>query len=128
MRPLLWSCALSLAALALPVAEAGATGMNLNYVTLPRPMTVEECKAHGRTAMLQAGLELLSDTTEAAWAQTDPDVLTAVYCLSAHGVAIVAVSGPSIDVTARVIDSLMPILTGSGGFTLAPGPTPIRGK
>lgn len=128
MRSLLCTCALVIAVTSLPSAEVGATGMNLNYVALPRPMSVEECKTHGRAAMLQAGLELLSDTTEAAWAQTNPDVLAAVYCLNDYGVAIVAVSGPSIDLTVPVIDTLMPILTGGSGFTLAPGPRPILGK
>ena len=127
MRTGIAAAALALVAMLGPVAEAGATGMNLNFVTLPRPMTVEECKAYGRSSMAQVGLEVLSDTTEAAWGQTTPNVLISVYCLSNYGIAIVAVAGPNTNVTAPVIDSLLPVMeSGGGGF--APGPAPALGK
>lgn len=123
MRTGLFAAGLALAGMLAPVADAGATGMNLNYVTLPQPMTIEQCKAYGRNAMQQAGLELLSDTTEAAWAQTNPNVLVSIYCLSEYGIALVAVAGPNTNVTAPVIDNLLPIMT-SGGPALAPAPAP----
>ena len=127
MRTRVFAAGLALAALFGPVTEAGATGMNLNYVTLPGPMTVEECKAYGRSTMAQAGLEILSDTTEAAWAQTSPNILVSVYCLADYGIAIVAVAGPNTNVTGPVIDTLLPVME-SGGVGLAPGPSPVLGK
>lgn len=129
MRTGFLAAGLALAAAFAPIADAGATGMNLNYVTLPQPMNAEQCKAYGRNAMAQAGLELLSDTTEAAWAQTNPNVLISIYCLSEYGIALVAVAGPNTNVTAPVIDRLLPIMT-SGGSALAPvpGPAPVLGK
>lgn len=129
MRTGLFAAGLALAATLVPVSDAGATGMNLNYVTLPQPMTSEQCKAYGRNAMAQAGLELLADTQEAAWAQTNPNVLVSIYCLSDYGIAIVAVGGPNTNVTGPVIETLLPIMT-SGGPALAPppGPAPAFGK
>jgi len=129
MRTGLFAAGLALAATLVPASDAGATGMNLNYVTLPQPMTGEQCKAYGRNAMAQAGLELLSDTQEAAWAQTNPNVLVSIYCLSDYGIAIVAVGGPNTNVTGPVIETLLPIMT-SGGPALAPppGPAPALGK
>lgn len=94
-------------------ADAGATALSMNEAPLRAGATVEQCKTAGKAALQQAGLRLLPDSPASVFGVNDQDVLAAVYCLPARGIAMVAVAGPDSQNTRPILNALLRQLAGN---------------
>ncbi len=96
---------LTAALLAAPAANA--TGLSVNESPLAEGTTVEQCKAAGRAALDGAGLTALPDSPVSVYGAGANDVLAAIYCLPARGIAVVAIAGPDNALTRPLLNDLL---------------------
>jgi hypothetical protein len=95
------------AALAGFAAPASATGLSMNEVELRAGATIDDCKAAGRAAISQAGLNAMPDSPAAVFGSTASNELVAIYCLPQRGIAVIGVAGADNAQTRPILNRLM---------------------
>lgn len=86
---------------------ARATGLSMNEVELGPGATLDECRAHGRNTIAQAGLAAMPDAPASAFGTTPSNELAAIYCLPQRGIAIIAVAGSDNALTRPLLGRLV---------------------
>jgi hypothetical protein len=94
-------------ALATFAAPASATGLSMNEVELRAGATLDDCKAAGRAAIAQAGLQAMPEAPLSVFGSTPNNELIAIYCLPQRGIAIIAVAGSDNQITRPILNRLM---------------------
>jgi hypothetical protein len=84
-----------------------ATGLSMNEVPLRTGATLDECRAAGRTAISQAGLQAMPDAPASVFGLTSGNELAAIYCLPQRGIAIIAVAGTDNQLTRPILARLI---------------------
>jgi len=93
--------------LALLTVPVQATGLSMNEVPLRSGATLDECRASGRTAISQAGLQAMPDAPASVFGMTSGNELAAIYCLPQHGIAVIAVAGADNQLTRPILARLI---------------------
>jgi hypothetical protein len=93
-------------------APAMATGLSMNEVELRAGASIDDCKAAGRAAISQAGLQAMPDSPASVFGATPTNELIAIYCLPQRGIAIIAVAGGDNAQTRPILNRLMGLWSG----------------
>jgi hypothetical protein len=84
----------------------------MNEVELRAGATIDDCKAAGRAAISQAGLQAIPESPASVFGATPNNELIAIYCLPQRGIAIIAVAGTDNQLTRPILNRLMALWGG----------------